>query len=252
MLQRLAFMTALATLPAAALAQAAAPSAAVCDGSAVSRAERVHDLGRALFTATALADVVAVLTIPHNPGGVSKAQSRLGFTVATLPVAMAGVFIAHRAHPGDTFWRGVMSRLTVGRTSAADVRLCLHRPDISSRNTTEEQWTYVIERPTTLGGSLRTLRLTFRDSVLADVQQTEVNEAPYARTTRDAIGSWPDRHHGFCAPPVPVIADPFPTPSDTTFAAAAIARAQADAEAASKNAAAAAAYAACMASDSAR
>ena len=101
-------------------------------------------------------------------------------------------------------------------------------------------------------GSLRTVRLVFRDSVLADVQRTEVTRyaaagARHGVETRDA-----DRHHGFCAPPIPAVADPFPTPIDTSAAAAAMARAQADADAAAKNAAAFAAYAACMASDSAR
>jgi hypothetical protein len=115
-----------------------------------------------------------------------------------------------------------------------------------------ERWTYVIARPSGLGGSLRSLHLTFRDSVLTDVQRTEVQRYAYAGKRRDSTDGPLDRHHGFCVPPTTVIPDPFPTPTDTTFAAAAMARAKADADAAMKNASASAEYAACLASDSAR
>jgi hypothetical protein len=252
MINRLAVATLLATLPTAALAQRAAPSSAVCDGSEIGRAERTRGIGRALFAATAAADLVAVLTIPHTPEGATKARSHFTFVAATLPVAVAGAFIAQRAHPGETFWQGVISRMKVGETRAADVRSCLHRPDASLSSTTGERWTYVTSRPALLEGTLRSLHLTFRDGVLTDVEQAELNHVAASGFARPAIGGPFAGHHGYCTPPIPVVADPFPTASDTSFAAAAAARAQADAEAASKNAAAAAAYAVCMASDSAQ
>lgn len=252
MLKRLLLVAVVASSPAMALAQGAAPSAPLCDGSVISRAEHTRNTGRALFAATAAADLAAVLTIPRNPAGANKAPSHFGFVAATLPIAIAGGVIAKRAHPGENFWQGVMQRLTVGKTSTADVRLCLHRPDALTTSTAKERWTYVISRPLVLDGTLRTLRLTFRDSVLADVERTEVKHYAAARAGHDSIAVPADRHHGFCSPVIPVAADPFPTPMDTSAAAAAMARAQADADAASKNAAAFAAYASCMASDSAQ
>jgi hypothetical protein len=88
--------------------------------------------------------------------------------------------------------------------------------------------------------------------VLANVERTEVNHVADARHGSASIDGRPDRHHGYCTPPVPVVADAFPTPIDTTAAAAAMARGQADADAAMKNAQLQAAYAVCMASDSAQ
>lgn len=252
MLKRLALAVLFASLPTVALAQGAPPSAPVCDGSEISRAEHTRNIGRTLFVGTGAADLAAILTIPRNPDGVGTARSHFGFVAATLPVALAGAFLARQAYPGDNFWQRVVTRLKVGETRTADVRLCLHRPNVSSTSAAQEQWTYLIARPSALGGTLRTMRLTFRDSVLTNVERTEVTSSTIARIPSDSLGLRLDRHHGFCAPPIPVIADPFPTPTDTSAAAAAVARAQADADAASKNAAAAAAYAACMASDSAR
>ena len=169
-----------------------------------------------------------------------------------FPSPVAAFFMVKSASPGESFWQRVMTRMKVGETRAADVRLCLRRPDVSSSSASEERWTYVTARPTALGGALRALRLTFRDSVLADVERTEVNRDADPWMPDLSIGPRPDRHHGFCAPPIPAVADPVPAPIDTSAAAAAAARAQADANAAATNAAAAAAYAACMASDSAR
>ena len=142
--------------------------------------------------------------------------------------------------------------MKVGETKSADVRLCLQRPVVKTSNGVEERWTYVMARPVGLvAPSLHSLRLTFRDSVLAEVLTKEVDRSAMTGAGFDSTQRL-DRHHGFCAPPIPVAADPFPTPTDTSAAAAAMARAQADADAAMKNSAAVAAYAACMVSDSAR
>jgi hypothetical protein len=249
MIARLVLTAVLVFVPTLTLAQAAEP---VCDGSQIRRAERTRGVGSALLYGTLAADLASVLTIPRNPDGARKAPSHFGFVAATSPVALAGFLIARRSSPGEKFWQGVVQRLTVGRTSTADVRLCLHRPDAASSSTTGQRWTYVTARPSTLGGSLRTLRLTFRDSILADVERTEVRHYADAGVSHDATDAWPAKRRGFCAPPIPAVPDAFPTATDTTAAAAAMARAQADAEAASKNAAAFAAYASCMASDSAR
>ena len=253
MLKRLALVTVLAALPSLALAQGATPTAAVCDGSEIRHAERVRAVGHTLFGATAVADLAAVLTIPHNPGGAKVAGSHFRVVGMTAPVALAGLVLAGRAAPGDGFWERVIARMKVGETKSADVRLCLQRPQVKTSNGVEERWTYVMARPVGLvAPSLHSLRLTFRDSVLAEVLTKEVNRSAMAGANLDSTGLRLDRHHGFCAPPIPVAADPLPTPTDTTAAAAAMARAQADADAAMKNSAAAAAYAVCMVSDSAR
>lgn len=252
MLKHLALAAVCATLPSLALAQGATSSAAVCDGSEIRHAERVRAVGQTLFGATALADLAAVLTIPHNPGGAKTAPSHFRFVAATSPLAIAGLFIAGRAAPGDGFWERVIARMKVGETKSADVRLCMQRPQVKTSNGVEERWTYVMARPVGLvAPSLRSLRLTFRDSVLVEVLTKEVDRSAMTGAWSDSTQRL-DRHRGFCAPPIPVVADPFPTPMDTTAAAAAMARAQADADAAMKNSAAAAAYAACMVSDSAR
>ena len=255
MLTRLSLVAVFTLLPALSFAQSAEPNgvpgAALCDGSEIRHAERVRTVGHSLFGATALADLVAVLTIPHNPGGAEKAPAHFHFIALTAPIALAGVVVADRASPGESFWQRVVARLEVGRTTSDDVRSCLQRPQVRTSNGREERWTYVMFRPSVLDAArLHSLRLTFRDSVLAEVLAKEVDRSANAGARFDSTGVRLDRRRGFCAPPIAVAADPFPTPTDTTAAAAAMARAQADAAAASKNAATFAAYAACMASDS--
>lgn len=253
MLKRLSLTAVLALIPALALAQGPVPNASLCDGSDMRHAGQMRTIGHSLFGATALADLAAVLTIPRNPEGAKTAGSHFRVIAVTAPVALAGLFIAGRASPGDRFWQGVVTRLKVGETRSADVRSCLQRPQAKTSTGSEERWTYVMSRPSVLDAPRsQSLRLTFRDSVLAEVLTKEVERPAMSGTHLDSTGSRPDRHRGFCAPPIPVVADAFPTPADTTAAAAAMARAQADADAAMKNAAAAAAYASCMASDSVR
>ena len=250
MLTRLALAVTLASLPLSSLAQGA-PSAKVCDGSDVRRAERLRNVGGSLFVGTAAFDLAALLTVPHNPDGVTTARSRFRLVFATAPIALVGALIADRAHPGEGFWERAIARLKVGETRSADVSLCLHRPEIATTRGAEERWTYVVERPAGFRGRLRTVRLTFRDSVLTDVERTEMTRDALAATSRGSTDGHAERHRGICVPAPAVFADPFPTPTDTTAAAAAMARAQADADAAMKNAENAAAFAACMASDSA-
>lgn len=249
MLKRLALVPLFLTLPSLVLAQSTT-SAAVCDGSEIRHAERVRTVGHSLLGATVAADLVAMLTIPHNPNGAKVAGSHFRVVAVTAPVALAGLFIANRGAPGDGFWDRVVTRMKVGETKSADVRRCLERPVVRTTNGVEERWTYVMARSVGLvvAPDLHSLRLTFRDGVLSEVLTTEVD--------RSALGGGlfgsTQRHRGFCAPPIPAVADPFPTPLDTSAAAAAMARAQADADAATKNSAAAAEYAACMASDGRR
>ena len=252
MLKRLSLAAVLPFLPAIAFAQVLAPNGAPCDGSEIRHSTRMRHLGSALFDAAVAADLAAVLTIPRNPAGAEKAGSHFRVIAITAPVALAGLFIAGRASPGEGFWDRVIARLKVGETTSSDVRLCLHHPDALSSSAAVEQWTYVTTRPLGLGTTRRMVQLTFRDSVLAGVRRTEVNRVANASTVADPTGHRLGRRRGFCAPPIPAVADAFPTPMDTTAAAAAVARAQADAEAASKTAAAFAAYASCMASDSAQ
>ena len=250
---RLSLAALLAFLPAIALAQGAAPNAAVCDGSEIRRAEQTRTVGYSLFAATALTDLVAVLTIPHNPGGAEKAGSHFRVVAITAPIAITGAVIASRAAPGDGFWERVVGRLKVGETKTADVGRCLQRPQAKTSNGSEERWTYVMSRPALFESDrIHSLRLTFRDSVLAEVLTKDVERSAIPGAIIDPIGLRLDRRRGYCAPPIPVVADAFPTPTDTTPGAAAMARAQADAAAALKNAAAAASYASCMASDSVR
>lgn len=248
MLARLALAALLVPLPTLTLAQ----SSSVCDGSEIRRAERTRVLGATLMFGALAADLTAVLTIPRTPDGAKVASNHFVVIAATSPLLLGGFFIARQATPGESFWERVISRMKVGETRSADVRLCLHRPDVSISSTKEERWTYVTARPFSTSGNFRMVRLTFRDSVLADIERTEVNDVASSHRDGDTLGILPARRHGFCSPPIPAIADPFPTPSDTTAAAAAMARAQADAEAASKNAQNQAAYATCMASDTAQ
>ena len=250
---RLSLAAVLAFLPTLALAQGALPNASVCDGSEIRHAAQMRTVGHSLFGATALADLVSVLTIPRTPDGAREAGSHFRVIGVTAPVALAGLFIAGRASPGDGFWQNVVSHLKVGETKSADVSSCLQRPQVKTSNGSEERWTYVMYSPSVLDANrVRSMRLTFRDSVLTEVLTKEVDHSALSGAPLESTGLRLDRHHGFCAPPIPVAADAFPTPTDTSAAAAAMARAQADADAAMKNAAASAAYASCMASDSAR
>lgn len=242
----------LVALPTLARAQGTAPAAPLCDGSEIRHAERTRDIGNALLFSTAAVDLTALLTIPRNPDGARTAPSHFRLVAATLPIAITGFVVARHASPGESFWERVITRMKVGETRAADVQLCLHRPDASASNTRGERWTYVTARPGALGGTFRTVRLTFRDSILTDVERTAVRQSADGRHDDGTSGARLDRRHGFCAPPIPVVADAFPAATDTTFAARSMARAQADADAASKNAQLQSAYAMCVASDSAQ
>ena len=194
MLKRLALATVFAALPSLALAQSAT-STAVCDGSEIRHAEHVRAVGHTLFGATALADLVAVLTIPHNPGGAKVAGSHFRVVAMTAPVALAGLVIAGRAAPDDGFWERVIARMKVGETKSADVRLCLQRPVVKTSNGTEERWTYVMARPTGfVAPSLHSLRLTFRDSVLAEVLTKEVDRSAMTGAGFDSTGPRLDPH----------------------------------------------------------
>jgi len=194
MLKRLALATVFAALPSLALAQSAT-STAVCDGSEIRHAEHVRAVGHTLFGATALADLVAVLTIPHNPGGAKVAGSHFRVVAMTAPVALAGLVIAGRAAPDDGFWERVIARMKVGETKSADVRLCLQRPLVKTSNGTEERWTYVMARPTGfVAPSLHSLRLTFRDSVLAEVLTKEVDRSAMTGAGFDSTGPRLDPH----------------------------------------------------------
>ncbi len=246
MLLRLALTALLVPVPTLSLAQGTAPSSPVCDGSEIRHAERTRNAGSALMFGAAAADLASLLTIPRTPDGAKVASKHFAVVAATSPLLVGGFYLSRQASPGQSFWERVIARMKVGETRAADVRLCLHRPDASSSSTKSEHWTYVTARPFTTSGTFRTVRFTFRDSVLADIERTEVNQL--AEAPHDT-GSPFYRRRGYCAPPIPVVADPFPTPADTSAAAAAAARAQADADAASRNAQNQAAYATCMASD---
>lgn len=251
--KRLVLAAVLTVLPTLTLAQGAAPNAAVCDGSDIRRAGQLRTVGYSLFGATVLADLASVLTIPRTPEGAKEAGGHFKVIGMTAPVALAGLFIAGRASPGDRFWKNVVAHLKVGKTKSAEVQSCLQRPQVRTSMGSEESWTYLLSRPSILGPhGYHSLRLTFHDGVLAEVLTKEVERPMFSATRGDTAGLPLDRHRGFCVPPVPTVADPFPTPTDTTDAAKATARAQADADAAMKNAAAAAAYAACLSSDSAR
>ena len=257
MLTRLSLVTVFALLPTFAFAQEAVPNGrpgpALCDGADIRRAGQLRAVGYSLFGATVLADLASVLTIPRTPDGAKEAGSHFKVIGMTAPVALVGLFIAGRASPGDRFWNNVIARLEVGETKSADVQSCLQRPQVKTSSGSEESWTYLTSHPSILGAhGYHSLRLTFRDSILAQVLTKEVERSVFSATRHDAEGLRLDRRRGFCAPPIPTVADPFPTPADTTAAAAAIARAQADADAATKNAAAFANYSSCMASDSAR
>lgn len=253
MLKRLSLAAVLALLPALALAQGPLPNAALCDGSDMRHAGQMRTVGRTLIGATALADLAAILTIPRSPAGAEKAGGHFRVVAVTAPVALAALFVAGRASPGDHFWQGIVARLKVGETRSAEVRSCLQRPQARTSTGSEERWTYVWSRPSAPGGPRdHSLRLTFRDSVLAEVLTADVEHSAASGAGLDSADVRAHRHRGYCMPPIPIVADPFATPTDTTAAAAAMARAQADADAAMKNAAAAAAYATCMASDSGR
>jgi hypothetical protein len=250
MLTRLALAAALASIPLPSLALAqSAPSSALCDGSEVHRAERIRGAGGAMFIGTAVVDVAAMLTIPRNPGGFGAARSHFRFVAATSPIALVGIVMARGVYPGEKFWERAIARMKVGETRSADVRVCLHRPDVATSHGHEQRWTYVTSRPTTLDGSLRVVRLVFRDSVLTDIERTEVNRYATAGWPHTSSDSRAPRRRAICIPAPTVFADPFPTPLDTSAASVAMARAQADADAAMKNAENAAAFAACLASD---
>ena len=131
----------------------------------------------------------AVLTIPHNPGGARVAGHHFRVVAATAPIALAGLIIAGRAAPDDGFWDRAIARMKVGETKSADVRLCLQRPQVKTSNGVEERWTYVMARPAGLvASSLHSLRLTFRDSVLAEVLTKEVDRSAMSGAVFDSTG----------------------------------------------------------------
>jgi hypothetical protein len=132
-------------------------------------------------------DLLAFLAIAgsgSSPDAVPKAMDRgrraTTFAAASLPVLLVGLHLHESSYPDELFWQRTLARMKVSETTREEVRACLHAPSATSSSGAEETWTYFTTRPGAWrsGRSVRTVSLTFKDGVLAEVRRSEVNLRP--------------------------------------------------------------------------
>jgi hypothetical protein len=142
---------------------------ALCDGSAVTRAERRRTAGNVLLVGSLGASLWGV-SQNRTPG------TAIGGIGLGLGLLATGSILRWSGRPGDGFWNAIIARAKAVAITSSDVRACLHSPDATSVAAHDEEWTYFTRRPwfEPAGRSYGTVSFRFRDSILTDVRRTEV------------------------------------------------------------------------------
>jgi hypothetical protein len=146
--------------------------ASVCDGSEIRRLERRRYLGDALMLGGLVGGFAGLSATHRNPAGAITAVA------AGATLSFAGLFVKSSAYPSESFWQRTLARMHVGETTRAQVETCLHAPSGVSASGTEEEWTYFARAPLGPefhGGSVNTVKFTFKDGVLSDIRRTEIS-----------------------------------------------------------------------------
>jgi hypothetical protein len=157
-----------------------ARQAAVCDGSAIRGARHQAYFGLAMMGASLPVSLVGMYKTVHSP---THPEGPVATGVAMgAALAIGGYFVAATSRPGESFWDGVIARMKTGQTRSADVRTCLDRPSARVQSDSLDEWTYI----TSQGRWIKSVKLTFRDSVLVGIKRAEVAAALVERRSDPA------------------------------------------------------------------
>lgn len=149
-----------------------ASASPICDGSQIRSARHRAVAGVALMgTSLPVALVGMYRTVHSSDHPQGPVMIGVG---AGAALAIAGFVVAASAHPNESFWQDAIERMTPGETSSDDVRSCLHRPIAFASTDSSEEWTYLTSRGA-FSGRIKTVRLTFKDSVLVGIRRAEVD-----------------------------------------------------------------------------
>ena len=148
-----------------------ARQAPICDGSAIRSAKHRAYLGLAMMGASIPVSLIGMYKTVHStnhPEGPVATGLAAGTALVTT-----GFIVAGTANPRESFWEGMIARMKTGETRSADVRTCLDRPAARTSTDSLEEWTYI----TSHGSRIKSVSLTFRDSVLVGIKRAEVTAA---------------------------------------------------------------------------
>jgi outer membrane protein assembly factor BamE (lipoprotein component of BamABCDE complex) len=147
--------------------------APLCDGSEMASVRSRRSVGKVLFFG-GLGVVAISPTLVTSVSGYSSAVSLM--SVGAIASAV-GLYLHYNSNPSDQFWQNTMSQIKVGETRTEDVRQCLGPPSANTSTGSEETWTYAMAKTgfLGLGGSAKTVAITFRDSVVSKLNKTAVS-----------------------------------------------------------------------------
>jgi len=147
---------------------------AICDGSEIRSARHRAVAGVAIMATSLPVALVGMYRTAHSS---DHPQGPVAIGVsAGAALAIAGFVVAASGRPDESFWQDAIDRMTPGETSSDDVRSCLERPIAMATTDSSEEWTYLTSRGGLSGrGRLKTVRLTFRDSVLVGIRRAEID-----------------------------------------------------------------------------
>jgi hypothetical protein len=149
----------------------AARRAPVCDGSTIRSAKHRAYVGLAMMGASLPVSLIGMYKTVHSP---SHPEGPVATGVAIgAALAIGGYLVASTSVPRESFWEGAVARMKTGETRSADVRACLDRPSARVRSDSLDEWTYI----TSQGRWIKSVKLTFRDSILVGVKRAEVAAA---------------------------------------------------------------------------
>lgn len=158
--------------PATTVRAASDALASVCDGSEIRRLQQRRYLGDALMLGGLVGGFAGLSATHDNPRGAITAVA------ASATVSLVGLFVRSSAYPSESFWQRTLARVHIGETTRAQVETCLHAPSGISTTGTEEEWTYFAKPPlgpAFHGGSVNTVKFTFKGGVLTEVRRTDIS-----------------------------------------------------------------------------
>ena len=143
----------------------------VCDGSEIRNFRLRRQWGTGIMIASLPVGLVSGMSVQAKPQ--SARQVTTGFVAGAAMLAIGGG-LKWLGYPSESFYENAVARMRTGETRSAEVRTCLSAPAATSSGLRDEEWTYLTSRPGP-SGHLKSLKLTFRDSVLVDIHRNEVD-----------------------------------------------------------------------------
>ena len=144
----------------------------ICDGSEIRGAKHRATFGVVLMGASLPVSLTGMY-MTKNSRGHPEGPVATGIAVGA-GLAVLGYAVVASAVPRESFWQRAIGRMRPGETTTEDVRECLSTPVAQTASDTLEEWTYLTSR---FSRRVKSVSLTFRDSVLVGVRRAEVDAA---------------------------------------------------------------------------